>query len=302
MSPRRKSLLRAVAAAVVVLGCQLYPPFLSNTYGPLVGLVTAVAILAYGWRFGGLVVGPVVLGLLPSITIIALWEVERAHHAFQGTSDLEDGLVMVSFGVLGPAGIALATWLDGLTMNEVRFKRLRTFTRYAPALVVWALVFNGMQRVHTWKIATGDAIVCALGGLGFLVLRALGKRALKEEDVILAGIDAVHRGDGWIEIDEPAPIHHPPLAGRPKGAVVVFGLSPSKESSSYREAPPREFTVREGMKLTHLVAMRRRAASWMILGVAVLFAASFKILATGVLSFGQAAKPQPPPSLGEPIH
>lgn len=267
----------------------------------MVGAVTALALLAYGWRFGGAVVMPVVAGLLPSITIIAIWEVERAHHAFRGTTDLEDGLVMVSFGVLGPVGIALATWLDGLVMNAVRFGRLRTVTRYAPVVVVWAVVFQGMQRVHTWQIPIADAIVCALGVAGFVALRLRGKRALKETDAILAGIEAEHRGDGWIAIDEPAPIHHPPLAGKPKGSVVVFGLSPQKESS-YREAPPREFTVREGMKVTLLDAMRRRAASWMLLGVAVMLAASFKILATGVLSLGESAKPRPPPYLGEPLH
>lgn len=271
-----------LAAAILVLICQLWPPFLANTYGPMVGVVTLIAVAAFGWRTSGLIVAPVMVCLTPALTIIALWSAQRAHHTFQGTSDLVDGMVMFAFGVCGPAGVALGVWLERHQNGPLLVRRARTSLVVGLVVVLSAFVYQGMGRSPAGKVELADAIVSFLGvavAVGFSLRARAAARELARDD---GGRPGQHRGDGWIDVEGHPPVHHAALVGTKAGPVVVHGLAGEKERS-YRAGQAPEIRV-ERSRVERTFALRQRIAGSYLLGAAALCASSLKVFAAAVLS------------------
>ncbi|MBX3228036.1 MAG: hypothetical protein KIT84_27575 [Labilithrix sp.] len=286
---------RAFAVLLAVLACQLVPPFIYNTYGPGVAIATVVVLLACARFVDARVVGVTALAIAFASWCVAEQSVQRELRVWEGSSDLEDGLVMLAFGVGSLGGIALATWIGGRAATKVVVLSLAGVHALVTTLVALAIV---MHFVRPRPLNHGADVATAIAGLalgvGYALLAWRAQRATAAR--LATATSGRHAGDGWVELDD-GKLHHPPLAARPPGPVVVHGakLAPT---AGYRDgATGSADAVDEGTIDEVRARGRARLAGRLAVGAAVVVMGALKVLSVGRFGAGVFFGGAPPTRL-----
>jgi hypothetical protein len=243
----RPRLALAFATIVGVASGELGVMFCFNARLAMTGLLTStlvllplfvVAMARIGAR-GGFLVGLTSLGCLPIVAMFAQWEARGFRAA--PTSDFEDFLLLV----LLVGGFAVAA---RFAVRRTRTGFSTTLCTATRALFVAALVLSvvllvgGIARavrrpVEAPALPVG-IIVAAAVGIGLAIAFGVAaRRARATHEALASGVVGVHKGAGWLELDDgQPPIHRPDLASCPDGPVVVCGRT-TTTTQGYRGTP-----------------------------------------------------------------
>ena len=287
----RTRLSLAVATVVGVAAAELGTFFCTNARLAITGMVTALLVLlplakiATAWMGarGGFLVGVTSLGCIPTAACFARWEARGLRSS--PTSDFEDFalLVLLVGGFAAAATFAIRRSRTAFT-KETRVAIGRSFAGallMSVALLAWALLRAVRGSLESWPDPTTVIVAAGVGVALAIALGVAARGARARHEALAAGMPGVHRGDGWIELDDGAArVHRSELAGQREGSVVVLGWTKSPDQG-YRGAQgsASDLTITFGTPEEIRDAGSTRAASLHAVGIAALAFSALPLVA-----------------------
>ncbi|MDB5216667.1 MAG: hypothetical protein JWO86_4594, partial [Myxococcaceae bacterium] len=274
-------LVLALTTVVGVAAAELGTFFCFNSPLATTGVLTSILVLlplawvATAWMGarGAFLVGVTSLGCIPTALIVGTWEARG--FTSSPTSDFEDFslLVLLVGGFASAAAFAIRRTRTALA------RTLCSTTRFAflGALAVSAVLLAG--ALHRG----GPTRVIVAGAVGIVLAIGLGiaaRRARATHEGLASGVSGLHRGAGWLQLDDGGPpVHRPELAGSPERPVVVRGRT-AIASQGYRGTPNADgdLAITFGTAESIRNAGASRAASHHAIGVAVLAFSSLSLV------------------------